>query len=140
MNNKGKKEKKNQSNQIIKFDFDPSYAMGPLVDLGIISVKDTKGRRARILCTDAHLKEGESIVAIVAEIGLTTYHERGKYYEAADSEYDLHLEYDLGFAKKEFGYDILGAINMANDVFGDPDQYGPAEQRMILEMCAMLMS
>lgn len=133
-NNKDNKENKN-----IRIEFDPSFAIGPLVDHDVITVKNRAGRKVRVLCIDAGLNEEQEIVGIDPAIGVTTYNIKGKFYNTGESEYDLHLEYDLKLAKEKFGYDVLAAVLMANDVFGDPDQYGPAEQKMIMEMCSILM-
>jgi hypothetical protein len=91
------------------------------------------------LCIDAGLSGKQEVVGIHPKIGVTTYNIKGEY-ESDESEYDLHLEYKLGLAKEKFGYDVLAAIGFANGVFGDPDQYSPMEQKMIMEMCVMLMS
>lgn len=134
-NNKSSKENKN-----IEIAFNPSFAMGPLVDMDIIMVKDRAGRKVRILCIDAGLNDKQEVVGIHPEVDTVTYNIKGYFYNSGESEYDLHLEYNLELAKKKFGYDVLGAILMANNVFGDPDQYGPADQEMIIVMCAVLMS
>lgn len=134
------KENKNQSNRIVNLKFDPSFSIGPLVDQSVISVKDRTGNKVRVLCTDAGLDNKQEIVGIHPVIGVTTYNTEGRYYDSGESEYDLHLEYNLGLAKKKFGYDVLGAVVMANDIFGDPDQYSPAELKMIFDMCSVLMS
>lgn len=147
MNNKDNK-KDNRGNKIIdiknteniRIEFDPSFAMGPLVDMDIIMVKDRNGNKVRILCTDAEIKDKQEVVGIHPEIGVSSYNIKGGFYNSGESEYDLHLEYNLELAKKKFGYDVLAAIGLANEVFGDPCQYSPAEQKMIMEMCAMLMS
>jgi hypothetical protein len=133
------KDNKNQSNKIVNIKFDPSYAMGPLVDQGVVTVKDRAGNKIRVLCIDAGLSGKQEVVGIHPKIGVTTYNIKGEY-ESDESEYDLHLEYKLGLAKEKFGYDVLAAIGFANGVFGDPDQYSPMEQKMIMEMCVMLMS
>lgn len=137
MNNK---ESKNQSNQIIKFKFVSVLAMGPIVDLGVITVKDRAGRKVRVLCTDAGLDDKQEIVGIHPEIGISTYNSKGRFYEACESNFDLHIEYDLELANKKFGYDVLAASIMAGNIFGDPGQYSPVDQKIIMQMCNMLMS
>lgn len=131
--------KDNKDNKNIRIEFNPAFTMGPLVDTGIIAVRDREGSKVRVLCTDAKLNDKQEIVGIHPTMGVCTYGINGKFYNSGESEYDLHLEYDLELAKKKFGYDILGAVIMAVDVFGDPDQYSPAELKMIYYVCSAMM-
>jgi hypothetical protein len=101
-----------------------------------VSVETKSGLPVRILCTDAELDNGESIVAIV-DNEVATYFPDGHYYEDETDEYDLVMKVDDEGFEKESGFNPMEAAMMASLFFGDPSQYSQEELDMITDFVAL---
>ena len=104
-----------------------------------ITVRDGKGRKVRIICTDAEITD-YPVVGIVehedpSRNHLRTYTKDGKYMSGGSpdelSENDLQVEVDNDAVTERTGVDPLKAAVFASAMFGDIKQYTPEELELI---------
>lgn len=103
-----------------------------------ITVRDGKGRKVRVICTDSSIPD-YPVIGIVehddpSRNHLRTYTKDGQYMtdnSGVLSECDLVVEVDNDAITRKTGVDPLKAAMFAAAVFGDTKQYSPEELELI---------
>lgn len=107
-----------------------------LFDQPEFTVRNGRGDKVRILCTDGSIPD-YPVVGIVEHEDpslnrLSTYTKDGKYMTNKDTPYsDLVVEVDNDAVIKKTGFDPLKAAVFATAMFGDSKQYSPEELELI---------
>lgn len=101
-----------------------------------ITVRNKRGEKVRILCTDANIP-GLPVVGVVERDNpddnyTETYTKDGRYsLDNTEDSRDLFVEVDNDAVTERTGVDPLKAAVFASAVFGDTSQYSPEELELI---------